>query len=142
MTPTTRRRPTPAASTSSPTGTPLYVGRTSITARARETGKASTSFLERWNQHSGVTSRPNQTSLANKMTAEIAAGFDLQTPKELKKACKLDRTEQWFNLRELEDPPDYCRVYEEAKRFIRELNLRVVAIDDDLRGVRSHVMEV
>jgi hypothetical protein len=41
------------------------------------------------------------------------------------------------------EPPDYYLAFQEAKRFIREeLEYRVVAFDDDIRGVRSHVAEV
>lgn len=123
--------------------TPLYVGRTSVTAEAREKGVSSTSFLVRWGQHCDAQSRPNQTSFANKMTREIADGFSLETPAELKKRYGLKQTTDWFKPRDLEEPPDYCLVYAEAKRFIREeLNMRIVPIDDDIRGVRSHVLEV
>lgn len=50
---------------------------------------------------------------------------------------------QWWELRKLDEPPDYYFAFQETKRFIREeLDFRAIAFDDDVRGVRSHVAEV
>jgi hypothetical protein len=122
----------------------LYVGRTSITARSRAAGKEpSTNFFNRWDQHTNPNSPPNSAPFANKLARELAQGFDLEGPAELKERFGLERTADWWRLRKAEEPPDYYLAFQEAKRFIRmELDYRIVAFDDDIRGVRSHVAEV
>lgn len=122
----------------------LYVGRTGITARSRGAGKEpSTSFFNRWDQHTSRNSPPNSAPFANKLARDLAQAFDLEGPAELKKRFDLMRTADWWRLRKAEEPPDYYPVFQEAKRFIREgLDYRVVEFDDDTRGVRSHVAEV
>lgn len=122
----------------------LYIGRTSITARSRSAGKEpSTSFLARWKQHTSPHSRPNAASFASKLAHEVAVAFDLEEPSALKASRGLTRTDQWWTLRDDDPPPDYYAAFQEAKRFIRqELEFRVVELEDDVRGVRSHVAEV
>lgn len=122
---------------------PLYVGRTSITAHARSVGRSSTSFRSRWRQHSGEDKPPNAASFALKLAKEFARLHKVESPAELKQRFGLDRTEQWFGLRNDPEPPEFCAVFTEAKRYIREdLSFKLVAFDDDVRGVRSHVAEV
>lgn len=123
---------------------PMYVGRTSITSRTREAKKeARTNFFRRWEQHTGSGSPPNSAPFANKLARELAVAFDLEGPAELKKRHALKRTEQWWGLRRRPEPPDYYFAFQEAKRFIgRDLDYRLIAFEDDVRGVRSHVAEV
>jgi hypothetical protein len=122
----------------------LYIGRTSITARSRAAGKEpSTNFFNRWDQHTNPNSPPNSAPFANKLARELAQALDLEGPAELKERFNLARTADWWRLRNAEEPPDYYLASQEAKRFIRkQLEYRIVAFDDDVRGVRSHVAEV
>jgi hypothetical protein len=123
--------------------TPLYVGRTGITARARAAGKdPRTSFLQRWNQHTASGSPPNSAPFAMKLARELATRFGLEGPRELKERFGLKRTEEWWSLRNMSQPPDYYLAFQAAKTYVAELNFQVVAFDDDVRGVRSHVAEV
>jgi hypothetical protein len=122
----------------------LYVGRTSITARSRAAGKEpNTNFFNRWHQHSNPNSPPNSAPFANKLARELAQAFEMEEPRELKERFGLVRTADWWGLRQTEAPPEYYLAFQEAKRFIRrQLDYRIVAFDDDVRGVRSHVAEV
>lgn len=123
--------------------TPLYVGRTGITARARAAGKdPRTSFLHRWNQHTASGSSPNSAPFAMKLARELANCLGLEGPRELKERFGLRRTEEWWSLRTMSEPPDYYLAFQAAKSFIGELNFQVIAFDDDVRGVRSHMAEV
>ncbi len=123
--------------------TPLYVGRTGITARARAAGKdPQTSFLHRWNQHTAFGSSPNSAPFAMKLARELATCLGLEGPRELKERFGLRRTDEWWNLRTMAEPPDYYMAFQGAKSLVSELNFQVVAFDDDVRGVRSHVAEV
>lgn len=122
----------------------LYVGRTSITARSRQ-GKnvPSTSFSQRWKQHCGEKSAPNQASFAMKLGRQVAEHFEVPDPAELKRLGLIERTSDWWKLREEGSPPDFFLVFQAAKEFIeKELEFRHVALEDDVRGVRSHVSEV
>ena len=122
----------------------LYVGRTSVTARSRQPGKEpSTSFSARWKQQTGEKSPPNAAPLATKLTREVADHFGLELPTDLKKQGKIDRVSNWWKLREEEPPPDFYLAFQAAKQFVREsLDFRFVELNDDVRGVRSHVAEV
>lgn len=122
----------------------LYVGRTSLTARSRQ-GKtvSSTSFRQRWKQHCGEKSAPNQASLAMKLARQVAQRFEVSDPAELKRMGTTDKISDWWKLREEDPPPDFFLVFQAAKEFIsEELKFRHLAIEDDVRGVRSHVSEV
>lgn len=121
----------------------LYVGRTGITARARAAGKdPQTSFLYRWNQHTAFGSSPNSAPFAMKLARELAACFDLEGPRELKETFELKRTDEWWSLRTMPEPPDFYLAFQGAKSFVSELGFQLVVFDDDIRGVRSHVAEV
>ena len=122
----------------------LYVGRTSITARSRQ-GKnvSSTSFSQRWKQHSGENSAANEASLAMKLARQVAEHFEVPDPAELKRTGKIKRTSDWWKLRKDDSPFDFFLVFQAAKEFIKkELEFRHLALEDDVRGVRSHVSEV
>lgn len=121
----------------------LYVGRTGVTARSRVAGREpSTNFFKRWDQHTNPSSPPNSAPFASKLAHELALAFDVDDSKALKLRFSLERTSDWWKLRKAEEPPDLYLAFQEAKRFIRGLEYRVVAFDDDIRGVRSHVAEV
>jgi hypothetical protein len=122
----------------------LYVGRTGVTARSRKLGKApSTGFAVRWKQHTSPSSPPNSAPFAMKLAHELAANLDLMTPTDLKQAKLIEKTAEWWSLRNSPSPPDFYLAFQEAKRFIREeLSFRHIALVDDDRGVRSHVAEV
>jgi hypothetical protein len=122
----------------------LYVGRTGITARSRAIGKEpSTNFFNRWDPHTNPNSPPNSAPFANKLACELAQAFNLEMPAQLKERFGLARTADWWRLRIAQEPPDYYLAFEEAKRFIRkQLDYRIVAFNEDVRGVRSHVAEV
>jgi len=122
----------------------LYVGRTSITARSRQ-GKtlSSTSFSSRWKQHCGEKSAANQASFAMKLAHQVAERFEVPDPVEMKRMGVIARTSDWWKLREEDPPPDFFLVFQAAKEFIgKKLEFRYVALEDDVRGVRSHVSEV
>lgn len=122
----------------------LYVGRTSLTARSRQ-GKtvSSTSFSQRWKQHCGEKSAPNEASLAMKLARQVAERFEVPDPAELKRMGTTDKISDWWRLREEDPPPDFFLVFQATKEFIStELEFRHVTIEDDVRGVRSHVSEV
>ncbi len=123
---------------------PIYVGRTSITARSRKAERPpSTSFSTRWKQHCNEKSAPNAASLAMKIARQVADHFGVADPKELKKQGGIKRVADWWDLRNTDPPPDFFLVFQAAKEFVREnLDFRFVAISDDIRGVRSHVAEV
>lgn len=122
----------------------FYVGRTGVTARSRMLGKSpSTSFAVRWTQHTSPSSSPNSAPFAMKLAQELAASFGLMTPRDLKQAGAIEKTAEWWSLRKEPDLPDFYLAFQEAKRFIREeLNFRCLTLNDDDRGVRSHVAEV
>lgn len=122
----------------------LYVGRTSITARSRQGSKApSTSFCQRWKQHCEEKSAPNQASLAMKLARQVAVHLELPDPAELKRMGMIEKTSDWWKLREEDPPPDFFLVFQAAKEFIRtELEFRHISLEDDVRGVRTHVSEV
>jgi hypothetical protein len=122
----------------------LYVGRTSITARSRHGNRLPcTSFSQRWKQHCGEKSAPNAASLAMKLADQVSKEFGVPDPAELKRAGVTERVSDWWKLRKVHSPPDFFLVFQAAKEFIREdLEFRYVELEDDLRGVRSHVSEV
>lgn len=122
----------------------LYVGRTGITARSRKLGASpSTSFARRWRQHTDFGSSPDSAPFAMKLAHELSTHFDVMTPRDLKQAKVTEKTGEWWSLRNGPSPPDFYLAFQEAKRFIREeLGFRFVELDDDSRGVRSHVAEV
>lgn len=80
-----------------------------------------------------------------KLTKELAESFELDDPVTLKVKHGLLRSADWWGLRkaDLETPPDYYLAFQAAKGFVRDhLEFRVVAFNDDQRGVTSHVAEV
>jgi hypothetical protein len=122
----------------------LYVGRTGVTARSRKSGKEpSTSFTARWRQHTGFSSPPHSAPFAMKLARDAAEALGVPLPQDLKDAGLIERTSQWWSLRNDPNPPDFYLLFQEAKRFISEdLEFRIAEFVDDVRGVRSHVAEV
>lgn len=91
----------------------------------------------------GERSAPNQASFAMKLARQVAERFEVPDPAELKRAGVIENTSDWWKLRDEDLPPDFFLIFQAANEFIRkELDFRHVALEDDVRGVRSHVSEV
>lgn len=108
----------------------LYVGRTGITARSRAKGGAPiTSFRHRFDQHTQLGRPPGASSFANRLMLEHAAELDLEVPAD------------WWTDRKT-SASDIYDLYKAAKNRIGAMEFRVVAFEDDVKGVRSTVAEV
>ena len=106
-----------------------YVGRTGITARSRLAGSTpSTSFRARFDQHTQDGRPPWSAPFAMRLAREEAALEDLDVP-----------TAWW---RHRTDHPQLHGLFTAAKRRIAdEMQMRIVAFDDDIKGIRSTVAE-
>lgn len=111
-------------------GEHLYVGRTSITARSRAGGGPPiTSFRYRFNQHTQHGRQPGAASFANRLMQEAAASRGMEVPAE------------WWKARHAEAREIY-RLLCAAKDRIGAMECRVVAFNDDSKGVRSSIAEI
>jgi hypothetical protein len=109
---------------------PLYVGRTGITARSRAKGDPPiTSFRHRFDQHIQPGRPPGASSFANRLMMAQAAQKGLAVSGD------------WWSDRKTTSAAIY-HLYKEAKTRIGEMECRVVAFEDDLRGVRSTAAEI
>jgi hypothetical protein len=111
-------------------GKHLYVGRTGITARSRAGGGPPiTSFRHRFDQHTQPGRPPGASSFANRLMRAAAKRHKVEIPSD------------WWKLRHAAGTEVYD-LYRAAKTRVGAMECRVVAFDDDLRGVRSSVAEV
>jgi hypothetical protein len=111
-------------------GTHLYVGRTSITARSRASGRPPiTSFRHRFDQHTQAERPPGAASFANRLMREAASRRGVVVPSD------------WWKNRKVEGAEVYG-LFRAAKTRIGSMECRVVAFEDDTRGVRSSVAEI
>lgn len=110
-------------------GRHMYVGRTGITARARA-GKtrSGTSFRSRYAGHTRRSSPPGTAPFATRLMHDSARSRNHVVPSG------------WWDLRASEHAQTFV-LFEEAKERIRAMELRIVAFEDDERGVRSTVAE-
>lgn len=118
----------------------LYVGRTSITARARAADRLEAgSFAQRYSEHINAGSRPGTAPLAARIARERARaeGYD-----------SLPAGDVWWSQRKLpvekRDPAARALIghFAAAKSEIRAMQLRVLSLHDDDRGVRSTLVEL
>jgi len=78
-----------------------------------------------------------------KLSRQVAELFEVPDPAALKQMGITDEVSAWWKLRTEDPPPDFFLIFQAAKEFIREeLEFRHLALEDDVRGVRSHVSEV
>lgn len=111
-------------------GAHLYVGRTGITARSRAKGGTPvTSFRHRFDQHIQPGRPPGASSFANRLLLERATAVGLAVP------------DDWWESRNGATSAVYD-VYKAAKARIGAMDCRVVAFNDDIKGVRSTLAEV
>jgi hypothetical protein len=111
-------------------GKHLYVGRTSITARSRARGgQPITSFRHRFDQHTQLGRPPGAASFANRLMLRVAASRGIDVPAE------------WWKARHTE-ARDIHRLLCAAKARIGAMECRVVAFNDDSKGVRSSIAEI
>lgn len=111
-------------------GKHLYVGRTSITARARDSGGPPiTSFRRRFDQHTQPGRPPGAASFANRLMWKEAKRRGIEIPVD------------WWKNRKTEGA-EACGLFRAAKTRIGAMECRVVTFDDDLKGVRSSVAEI
>jgi hypothetical protein len=111
-------------------GRHLYVGRTGITARSRAGGGPPiTSFRYRFDQHTQPGRPPGAASFANRLM-QVEANRD-----------GIDIPSEWWKNRHAEGATVY-RLFCAAKARVGDMDCRVVAFEDDLRGVRSSVAEI
>lgn len=110
-------------------GRHLYVGRTGITALARAGAHTSrTSFRSRFNAHTRPGTPPGTAPFANRLMRERA--HELGVPV----------VGGWWKRRHT-DGTQLLQLFTEAKERIGAMECRVVAFEDDTRGVRSTVAE-
>jgi hypothetical protein len=111
-------------------GKQLYVGRTSITARSRAGGgQPITSFRHRFDQHTQLGRPPGAAPFANRLMRRAAANRGTEVPAD------------WWDARHAEAREIY-RLFCAAKGRIGAMECRVVAFNDDLKGVRSSIAEI
>ena len=111
-------------------GKHLYVGRTGITARSRASGGPPiTSFRHRFDQHTQLGRPPGASSFANRLMRNAARRRGVEIPSE------------WWKDRHAASAEAYG-LFCAAKTRIGAMECRVVAFDDDLKGVRSSVAEI
>ena len=107
----------------------LYVGRTGITARTRRAGTApSTSFRARFDQHTQEGRPPAAAPFAMRLAREQADRDSIAVP-----------ANWWPNRAQ---HPELLGLFVAAKRRIADdMEMRVVAFDDDELGIRSTIAE-
>jgi hypothetical protein len=111
-------------------GKHLYVGRTGITARSRASGGPPiTSFRHRFNQHTQPGRPPGAASFANRLMRTAAKRQGIEVPGG------------WWENRHA-DAIEVYGLFCAAKTRIGAMECRVVAFNDDLKGVRSSVAEI
>jgi len=118
----------------------LYVGRTSITARARAADRLEArSFAQRYSEHINAGSQPGTAPLAARIARERARaeGYD-----------SLPAGDVWWSQRKLpiekRAPAAHALIghFAAAKSEICTMQLRVLSLHDDDRGVRSTLVEL
>jgi len=111
-------------------GRDLYVGRTGITARRRRAGTPpSTSFRARFDQHTQAGRPPGTAPFAMRLAREAA------------EERRIDVPINWWKNRD--ENPDLLSLFLSAKERIAEtMEMRVVAFDDDVLGIRSTIAEI
>jgi hypothetical protein len=108
----------------------LYVGRTSVTARSRAGGlPPTTSFRRRYDQHTQFATPPGAAPLANRLTREAAEAREIDIPTG------------WWDIRD-DEGSEVFGLFNEAKLRVRAMECRVVAFEDDAKGVYSSVVEL
>ncbi len=111
-------------------GKHLYVGRTGVTARSRASDSPPiTSFRHRFDQHTQLGRPPGAASFANRLMRNAAKRRGLEVPGD------------WWKNRKAEGAEAYA-LFCEAKTRIGAMDCRVVAFDDDVKGVRSSIAEI
>lgn len=118
----------------------LYVGRTSITARARAAGRLeSRSFATRYSEHINDGSPPGSAPFAARIARERARADGHN---------ELPADRDWWKQRKLPEDGRHAAAnsliehFANAKDEIRQMDLRVLPLDDDERGVRSTLVEL
>jgi hypothetical protein len=110
--------------------THLYVGRTGITAQSRASGRPPiTSFRHRFDQHTQRGRPPGAAAFAKRLTLAAAKRRGIEVPSK------------WWDTR-LGDGAEVYGLFCAAKKRIENMECRVVAFDDDIKGVRSSVAEI
>jgi hypothetical protein len=111
-------------------GKHLYVGRTGITTRSRASGGPPiTSFRHRFDQHTQPGRPPGASSFASRLMRNAAKRRGIEIPSD------------WWKDRRAASAEAYG-LFCAAKTRIGAMECRVVAFDDDLKGVRSSVAEI
>ncbi len=111
-------------------GKHLYVGRTGITARSRAGGGLPiTSFRHRFDQHTQRGRPPGAASFANRLMLKKAKRQGIEVPSG------------WWQDRHDAGAEAY-RLFCAAKARIGGMECRVVAFDDDVRGIHSSIAEI
>jgi hypothetical protein len=118
----------------------FYVGRTSVTARSRRAGNTDgRSFGGRYGEHVRDSSPPGSAAFAARMAAKVARDGGLRD---------LPPDKQWWEARkkDLDGRTQAEQVmldaFAAAKVRIRGMQVRVLPLDDDGRGVRSTLVEL
>lgn len=118
----------------------LYVGRTSITARARAAGNlVGRSFAQRYSEHTADGRPPGTAAFAARVARQRAAADGHED---------LPPNDTWWPQRKLpegeRDAAAHSLVqhFAAAKAEIRVMQLRVLPLDDDQRGVCSTLVEL
>jgi hypothetical protein len=120
-------------------GTPLYVGRTSVTARSRAAGNLTgRSFRARYSEHTNESSPPGSAPFAARLARERAQEEGFKT---------LPPNTYWWQHRD--DPEDSVgpvvarlnQLFSDAKREIANMECRILPLEDDTKGVRSSIVE-
>jgi hypothetical protein len=118
----------------------FYVGRTSVTTRSRRAGRTDgRNFRDRYDEHTQDGRPPGSAALGARMAAKEARDGGLQ---------HLPPDKQWWQARKKE-PEDRTRseqvmldAFASAKARVRGMEVRVLPLDDDERGVRSTLVEL
>jgi hypothetical protein len=111
-------------------GKHLYVGRTGITARSRASGRPPiTSFRHRFDQHTQRGRPPGAAAFAKRLTLAAARRRGIAVPSK------------WWDTRH-EEGAEVYRLFCAAKKRIENMECRVVAFEDDIKGVRSSIAEI
>ena len=111
-------------------GRHLYTGRTGITARSRERGGPPiTSFRHRFDQHTQRGRPPGAAAFANRVMQALARRRGIEIPPD------------WWSQRTGHGAEAFD-LFCEAKKRIGAMDCRVVAFDDDIKGIRSTIAEV
>lgn len=118
----------------------LYVGRTSVTARARAAGNLEgRSFRGRYSEHTTDGRPPGTAAFAARVARERAGADGYEA---------LPSNDAWWQQRKLpvdERDPDANALlghFAGAKAEIRVMRFRILPLEDDERGVRSTLFEL